>query len=101
MATRRKAPRQTNGHTPVSNQPVEVAESVGKPAVQPPAEGMNPRTPEARDDGTEAVKGYKRVEASAAMMAEFFTAPTSTELRDIGEASFGPPPPAAESVIGT
>jgi len=89
-------------HAPVSNQPPSEAAAVGKPVRQPPAEGVNPRTSPARQDGTEGVEGHKltsRTEISEASVASLFRAPTSP-LRDIGEASFGPPPPIAETVHG-
>lgn len=44
--------------------------------------------------------GFKLRTATESEMAELFTAPSSSELRDIGEASFGPPPPEAETVHG-
>lgn len=99
MPAKKKTPKLTGWHTSVSNEPEEAAEIVGKAASKAPSEGEDSKTGKVNDDGTEAVKGYKRIEVSRAMMAEFFTAP-SAELRDIGEASFGPPPPAAESIIG-
>jgi glutamyl endopeptidase len=87
-----------NGHTSVSNQPEEdTADVVGQPVTQPPSEGIDPGTAQQIDDGVEAVEGYHRPEAA---MTELWTAPASTELRDIGEASFGPPPPIAETVHG-
>jgi V8-like Glu-specific endopeptidase len=98
MPAKSKPPKPTGGHTPVSNQPEEVvAPPAKKPIFQPPSEGVEPKTTPVKGDDTEAVKGYKRTEAAP---AELWTAPASTELRDIGEASFGPPPPAAETVHG-
>ena len=87
-----------NPHGPVSNQPKEEA-AVKKSVMQPPEEGVNPKTSKERADGTENVPGFKLREASAAEMAESFTVP-DLNLPDIGEASFGPPPPFAETVHG-
>lgn len=94
--------RPTGGHSPVSNQPEEDIVTTEEEAVfQPPSEGVNPQTPRAEDDGTEAIRGRRRTEIfSAERRAELWTAPESVELRDIGEASFGPPPPEAETVHG-
>jgi glutamyl endopeptidase len=86
-------------HTPVSNHPPEEttgivpAESVTSAPSTGTASG-----PEAASAGdTEDVEGHVKTEAA---MAEVFSAPASTELRDIGEASFGPPPPELETVHG-
>lgn len=83
-------------HTPVSNQPEEAA--AVRPVSQKPSEGPNPRTSPARDDGSENVRDHKVMEF-ATLDFERFTFP-QTELRDIGEASFGPPPPHEETVHG-
>lgn len=98
MTTQTETKKPISGHTPVSNQPEEaVAEAVGKPVSTPPSEGPNPDTKAATENGTEAVKSHKRTEMA---IAELFTAPTDKGLRDIGEASFGTPPPLAETVHG-
>jgi|SRR5947209_7036994 len=101
-----RAPVPSGPHTPTSNQPEEMAEAAGKPVSQPPSEGTQPRTNPPREDGTEEVKGHRRTklvdptEAGAeTAAADLFVAPHK-ELRDIGEASFGPPPPLAETVHG-
>jgi len=47
-------------------------------------------------EGREPVEGYLRTEAAP---EELWTPPTA-DLPDIGEASFGPPPPVAETVHG-
>ena len=91
----------TGAHTPVSSLSREAASAeVGAAASRPPAEGVNPKTAKARDNGPEPVPGFKLVAAREASVAELFTAPTNVKLRDIGEASFGPPPPLAETVHG-
>lgn len=101
MASRKSSSR-SDGHTPVENQPAEATETPLKRKVSPPPEqGENPRRTPVTEEGTEAVKGRSSTRsASAGSMAEAYTAPVSENLRDIGEASFGPPPPSAESVIG-
>ncbi|MDJ0636357.1 MAG: trypsin-like serine protease [Xenococcaceae cyanobacterium MO_188.B29] len=86
-------------HTPISNQPEEEAAVKEEQQVsQPPSEGVKSEKTSVKDDDTEAVKDYKRTKAAA---AELWTLPESiAELHDIGEASFGPPPPIAETVHG-
>ena len=80
--------------TPVSNETTERAEAASRKAVQEkPSEGTNPRTGSI-EHGHEAVKGFKlpaSLESAAA--GEGLKAPDTSSLRDIGEASFGPPPP--------
>ncbi|HWO03102.1 MAG TPA: endopeptidase [Blastocatellia bacterium] len=102
MPTRRKPSTPTGGHTPVSNLSKEAAQisAVKAPVSNPPSEGTNPKTIKPRDDGAEAVKGFKMVEATEATLADLYTAPDTSELSDIGVASFGPPPPATETVHG-
>src|SRR4029077_560626 len=98
MATRTRKSRSVTGHTSVSNEREEaLAETVGKPVSTPPSEGPNPSTGKVSKDGAEAVGNYKRTEAA---VAELFTAPAGEGLRDIGEASFGPPPALIETVHG-
>jgi V8-like Glu-specific endopeptidase len=96
MAARKKSSIPTGEHAPVSNQPED--EAVGQPTSQAPAEGVDPRTSKVDEEsGTEAVASHRRTEAS---MAELFTVPEDLDLPDIGEASFGLPPPLAETVHG-
>jgi glutamyl endopeptidase len=85
-------------HRPISNLPPEATEeSVAEAAaVQPPSEGSADSAATDVADGTELVEGHDRKELSP---TELFVAPT-TALPDIGEASFGPPPPLAETVHG-
>jgi glutamyl endopeptidase len=83
------------GHVPVSNQPTEEI-PVGAEFVEPPEEGVEPSTTGVTNEGTEEVQGYQRAEGA---VEELFTPPT-VQLPDIGEASFGPPPPVAETVHG-
>ena len=97
----KKVATPTGLHSPVSSLSKEAASAtVGTTASSPPAEGRNPKTVRARSDGSEGVRGFKLREAETESLGELFTAPSSSELRDIGEASFGPPPPAAETVHG-
>jgi V8-like Glu-specific endopeptidase len=97
MPTKSKA-KTTNGHTPVSNLNAEtLAATVGKPTTVAPSEGTDPKTQKPGDDGTEMVKGHVRTEAAP---AEVLKAPEHKDLRDIGEASFGVPPPLEETVHG-
>jgi glutamyl endopeptidase len=92
----------TGGHTPTSNLPIEAAQpSAVKTALsKPPSEGTNPRTVQLREDNIEAVKGFSLREVTEETLAELYTAPDTDSLRDIGEASFGPPPPQTEIVHG-
>ena len=93
-----KTTRARSPHTPVSNEPEEKA-AVGKAASRPPSEGKDPRTTKTTAQGTEQVEGFMpqgSLEAAAAPM----TAPDTGKLRPIAEASFGPPPPLAETVHG-
>jgi V8-like Glu-specific endopeptidase len=87
----------TGRHASVSNQHQETARGAGHNISQMPSEGQNPRTGKLSEDGTEAVKGYKRPKA-AERAHQSHTVPEN--LPDIGEASFGKQP-AARSVIGT
>ena len=98
MATRTPKSKSVTGHTSVSNEREEaLAQAVGKPVSTPPSEGPKPSTGKVTKDGAEAVGNYKRTEAA---VAELFTAPAGEGLRDIGEASFGPPPALIETVHG-
>jgi glutamyl endopeptidase len=98
----KKESKPTGGHTAVSNLPTEVAHpSTMKTAPsKPPSEGTNPRTVQPRDEGTETVKGFRLREVTEETLAELYTAPDTGNLRDIGEASFGPPPLRTETVHG-
>lgn len=86
-----------NPHAPVSNQPEEEALAVSEqPVLEPPSEGTAGAPAVDTSDGQEQVEGHVR-NAFRDIPAGQWTAPTET-LRDIGEASFGPPPPLAETV---
>lgn len=102
MATKKKEAVPTGLHTPISSLSKEAAGApTPKTSVsRPPSEGTNPKTPKAREDGSEGVKGFKLKLSESAARAESFRAPSTSKLSDIGEASFGPPPPRAETVHG-
>lgn len=91
----------TGGHAPVSNASKEAKDfpEVTATIARDPSEGVNPKTLKAREDGTEAVKNFKLRKLGEGAAAEM-AAPDTSGLRDIGEASFGPPPPAVETVHG-
>jgi glutamyl endopeptidase len=81
----------------ISNQPeVSAPVELAEPVFQQPSEGTDSAVAGAAD-GTEQVEGRARSEGAP---GELWTAPATTQLRDIGEASFGPPPPVAETVHG-
>lgn len=85
-------------HTAVSNEPEEqqIAISVQELTVQAPSEGAEGESSRGSAEGLEQVRGYTRPEG----VPEQLWQPPTAELPDIGEASFGPPPPAAETVHG-
>jgi V8-like Glu-specific endopeptidase len=91
------AAKPTGPHASVSNHPEEAAAAVGRPASRPPSEGQEPKTTKVNPDGSEAVGGHKH---SQAAVAGLFAVPTDLKLPDIGEASFGKPPPIAATVHG-
>jgi glutamyl endopeptidase len=105
MAKRRATPKVTSGrkvddgHAHVSNESAETAAAT-RPVSQPPGEGTAPDISKPGADGIEVVSGYRRVTPAAVLesMPEL-----EKQYRDIGEASFGPPPLEAtlETVIGT
>src|SRR5688572_28712124 len=61
MATKKKVSTPTGGHTPISSLSKEAAEATTPTTTvsRPPSEGVNPKTPKAREDGSEGVKGFK------------------------------------------
>ncbi len=91
-----KLSNSASGHTPVSNEPDDDDFLLGESISQAPAEGNDNRIDITANE-IEAVEGHMRMEGE---MAELFTAPDSSKLRDIGEASFGPPPAVEEIVHG-
>lgn len=101
MATSKKLPVPKGGHAPLSSLSKEAAEAASpkSTASRPPAEGKNPKTKKSRKDGAEDVAGFKGLKESAAK-TESLKAPKTSKLKDIGEASFGPPRAKAETVHG-
>jgi glutamyl endopeptidase len=104
-----KTAKSKSEHASVSNVPEDANRPVKVRAVTPPATlGVNPGAAPTTEAGLEAVKGVKRTEALEAIAegpatgraARLFTPPEKRDLRDIGEASFGPPPPLPETVHG-
>lgn len=90
--------KRAGGHTSIANELEEVGAKPAKSVSKPPSEGANPKTQKANADGTEGVTGFKlKTEAEAVEMS---AVRTLDDLRDVGEASFGPPPPGLETVIG-
>jgi glutamyl endopeptidase len=86
-----------NPHTPVANGPPdEAAEKEQKSISEPGSEGSKGESNPVQR-GIEEVKGHKK---TAGALSELFTAPHDVQLLDIGEASFGTPPPLAETVHG-
>lgn len=92
----------TSGHTPVSNLPKEVEqiEAIKATLSEAPEEGKNPGTIQPGKEGIETVKGFNFRPVKAESLSELYTAPDTSKLEDIGVASFGPPPPLAETVHG-
>ncbi len=83
----KEVPKPTGGHTPVSNQTRKKTEFfVEKSVSQAPVEGKAPKTNEVNADGSELVAGHKELLAAT---EEIYTAPDTSKLRDIAEASFG------------
>ena len=79
----------SGGHTPVSNATAESDfPEVRSSESQAPSEGSDAKTSKPRDNGTENVPGHQGLEATARIDV---SAPDTSGLRDIGEASFGPP----------
>ena len=100
MATSAKRAAKPNPHSAVSNQPDESAALPHKAVSKPPAEGIDPKTVKPGAGGAEAVAGFQLAREMEPAMAGVYTAPEKTALRDIAEASFGPPPARAETVHG-
>lgn len=99
---------QDRWYVPVSNIPPEAAEAVVTRNVTLPATaGRGPQTSPPNERGLEAVAGPGPAaftggleSVGTAMAPSLWTPPESSALRDIGEASFGPPPGELETVHG-
>ncbi len=88
-------------HTPTSSESQFAGYASGELLASPPSEGdagesLQLEALSSADEGVEDVSGYAR---PAGALGELWT-PPSADLPDVGEASFGPPPPAAETVHG-
>ena len=89
--------KRDNPHTSVSNHPEETVAVNKKRQEQQPADGKDPRSVKPQANGTEGVPGFQlQPESNAARDGRVDLA----GLRDIAEASFGPPPPRFETVHG-
>jgi len=95
--TRTKVTLPKGLHASVSNLDGETEAAIRRTTLEAPAEGVGPKPSKGRADGAEEVAGYKLPELA---VAEAFTVPDLSGLRDIGEASFGPAPATAEIVHG-
>jgi V8-like Glu-specific endopeptidase len=109
MARTKPGKTKADGLASVTNMPAGTEAAVKTKAVTLPAtEGVRPGTQRPGKDGLEAVKGHSRTSGLEAVIegpapdraARIWTPPASTTLRDIGEASFGPPTAAQETVHG-
>ena len=97
MATKTVRPTTPKLHEAVSNEVAASAAGPTRASTQAGSEGINPKTPGAAADGSEAVAGYKVMTEAAAAAA--VTLPDTSKLRNIAEASFGVPA-QTESIIG-
>ena len=70
MATTAKRPKKPNPHTPVSNEPETAEAAPKKPASKPPSEGADAKAVKPKQDGSEAVEGFKLPKGTAEAMAE-------------------------------
>lgn len=106
-----RTPSGASGHDSVSNLPEDAERRVTSRLVtKPMTEGINQDKASAGAEGLEAVEGHSRTRRGEAgpesaitvraRSGKMFTPPESVDLHDIGEASFGPPPPTAETVRG-
>lgn len=91
MPAPKKQPTPSGGDTPVTNLPQEAAAATAK-KTQAPSEGVDPNTQRTTTDGVEALTNFQLREVTQESLPELFSATDVTGLRDIGEASFGPPP---------
>jgi V8-like Glu-specific endopeptidase len=97
MSTISQSDKVQNLHTPVANQPGhEPAEKVRTSTSQPGSLGSAGESNRVYEE-MEEVKGHEK---AIGAVSEVFTALQNGQLRDIGEASFGAPPPLAKTVHG-
>ena len=98
MTAEVKPRKPTGEHSPVSNRPEdEETRKVKEPMLQQPSAGPEAEGTSARGD-IEEVEGYRRTEMTP---AERWIVPKTDKLRDIGEASFGPPTTTAHRRTAT
>jgi glutamyl endopeptidase len=84
------------GHTPVSNIPDEMEKATtDQELYETPSTGSGEGLPASGD--TENVEGHTKTETAT---SGIFTAPSTSNLRDIAEASYGPAPSMQETVHG-
>ena len=104
MATKTIKPVKVDPHAATSNEADEATAAVKRPAAsKPPSEGPNAKATKTASDGSEAVAGFKLMKAESAAEAGAAveaTAPDTSKLHDIGEASFGAPSNMLEIVHG-
>lgn len=96
----------TGLHAPVSSEGNEAGIVISKQAIfRQPSEGIEPRTIKPTDDGFEGGLRNFRPLTREAMSLESEEAPDTSDLPDVGVASFGEPPPQPaarlEVVLGT
>jgi glutamyl endopeptidase len=90
----------SDGHTAVSNEDDDDRlVDAGEPASEGPSKGVDPGSAGEVSDGAEAVEGISPRPESVGAAIEW-SVPDTSNLRDIGEASFGTPPALAETVHG-
>jgi len=98
-----------SGHDSVSNVPEDAERAVtGRSVTKPVTEGIDRDKANPGAEGLESVQGHNRAGAQVGLESaaprtralKQFKPPESGELHDIGEASFGPPPPVRETVHG-
>jgi glutamyl endopeptidase len=95
----KSAEKSRGGHTPVTNLSREAAavESVKRSQSMPPARGS---APESRKSERSRPPASAKAQNKRLATGRIFLPPTSESLRDIGEASFGPPRAVVEIVHG-
>src|SRR5688500_5869439 len=100
MPAKKPTAKPSGPHTPGTSRSREAAAApcIKKTEPKPPSDGTGEATAPVNADGRDAVSGHKPLAATPVECR--YSAPEGDELRDIGEASFGPPSPRAETVHG-
>ena len=97
MSTVSQSEKVQNLHAPVANHPVhEAIEKVHTSNSQPGSVGSEGKSNRVHE-GMEEIEDHNKMVGAP---SELFTALHNGQLRDIGEASFGEPPPPARTVHG-